>query len=106
MKIRVRVRVVWAGVPATAARMLWCKRSGGLDGAVAILAPPGGAQRSLETLIRTMRSLLHDLHGRAQHRGGFARAQVLLLEQHVSDAILLRHPAELGCQRVVQVLRG
>src|SRR5688572_24966889 len=53
-----------------------------------------------------MWTLLDHVYSRADHGGGLTRAQVLLLEQHTGHAILLRHPAELARERVVQMLGG
>ena len=53
-----------------------------------------------------MCTLLDDIDARTEHGGSFARAQVLLFQQHIGDTILLRHLAELACECVVHVLRG
>src|SRR5690606_26369239 len=62
--------------------------AGSLPGARSIFPPARFTQCGADLFICAMRPLLHDFSVRAEQRRRFLRAQVLLLEQYISDPIL------------------
>src|SRR5262245_29502686 len=94
--MRVRVRVVEARLAAMPIRIRSRRASEGISERLVFIFPPARmAQRRLEVLAGSMRTLLDDVCRRTQQRGSVFRGQPLFAEEHIRRPVLLGHPAEL-----------
>src|SRR5262245_56924993 len=113
--MRRRVRIVDAGVAATAVRIREKSSSGGLTSdsnrdriprsVMVVFLPSGCAEGIPELFVGAMGALPHDRRRRSEHGGRFPHAEPFLLQQDVRDSVLLRHPAELRRHDPQQVAR-
>src|SRR5262249_57951097 len=67
------------------------------------LRPAGCAQRGPEVHVRSMGALPHHRGSCSEHCGRLLDAELLLLEEHVRDAVLLGHLAQRERQQLLQI---
>src|SRR5262245_58754512 len=68
-----------------------------------VLRPSRGADGGPELLVGAMGALAYDRGRRSEHRGSLLDAEPFLLEEHVRDPVLLRHPAQLERQDLLHI---